>query len=151
MVADRVHRGRAELRLHESRLDDDHVDAELTQFEPEGIAECLDRELGRVIETAARKGDLPAHRTDVDDAAFSLVAHPRQDHLGELCESEEVGLELPPRVVDRHRLDRTVKAVSRVVDQDADRAVFLLDGLDGGLCRRRIRYVKREQAASLGL
>jgi hypothetical protein len=48
---------------------------------------------------------------------------------GERC--EDVGLELGANALARNRLDRPGPAVARVVDQHADGALRLPDGVDG--------------------
>ena len=81
--------------------------------------------LGGVVDAAAGKDDLAAHRAEVDDPSRARAAHPGQHQLAHPHQPEDVGLELPADAVHRHRLDRAALAVARVVDQGADRPVLL--------------------------
>ena len=55
----------------------------------------------RVVRGGAGKGELAAHRADVDDATASLAAHARQDEAAQLHRREDVRLELTLHAVGR--------------------------------------------------
>ncbi len=141
-------RGLREPGADQPRLDHDHVDAEALQLEAQRVAQGLDRVLRRVVPAAAREGQLAAHRADVDDPAPALPPHPRQHELGQAGEAEDVRLELPPRLVERHALDGAAQAVARVVDERTDRAGVALDLRDRALQRALVGDVELQQAAA---
>ena len=72
------------------------------------------------------------------------VAHVRHHELDEPREPEDVDLELPSRLVDRHVLDRAVGPVAGVVDQDVDAALLVDHPLDAGDHRRVVGDVHGE-------
>ncbi len=72
--------------------------------------------------------------------------HRRSHQLGEPGQPEDVDLELPPRLVQRHVLDRAVGAVPRVVDEYVDPAVLVEDPLDAGGHGRVVGDVHPEHA-----
>ena len=79
----------------------------------------------------------------------ALAAHPGQDELAHPQQPEDVGLELAPDA----RPSGTVStapalAVAGVVDQHADRALGLLDRVDGGPHRVLVGHVERERLAA---
>ena len=61
------------------------------------------------------------------------------------AETEDVDLELPPRLIDRHVLDGTVGAVARVVDEGVDPPLLGEDAVDAGDHRRVVGDVHRER------
>ena len=66
-------------------------------------------------------------------------------------QAEDVDLELPPGLVDRHVLDGAVGPVARVVDQHVDATLLVDDPLHAGDHRRVVGDVHREGVhASLG-
>jgi hypothetical protein len=132
-------------------VDDRHADAEALDLEAQRVADRLDRVLGRVVEAAARKGEVGTHRGDVHDPPGALRAHRGEHELAHPHEAEDVGLELAADHVERDALDRPRLAVAGVVDQRADGAVLGLDGPDRLGHRGLVRDVQREQATAAAL
>jgi len=108
-----------------------HLDAESLNLEAHRVRDRLHRVFRGVIGAAAGKGQLSAHRADIDDAAPACPAHAGKDELAHPNQAEDVGLELPADVVKGNRLDRPGLGVSGVVDQHADRPFGLLHSGDG--------------------
>ena len=130
------------------RLDHDDVDPESLELEAECVAQGLDGVLRRVVPAAAREGQLAAHRADVDDPAPAFPPHGRQHELGQAREAEDVRLELPSRLVQRHALDGAAQAVARVVDERTDRTGGALDLRDRALQGLLVGDVELQQACS---
>src|SRR5207247_3608866 len=116
-------------------------DAESADLEAQGVRERLDRVLCGVIDAPAREGQPAAHRADVDDPPPALPAHARQHQLAHPHQPEDVGLELTPHGLDRDLLNGAALTVAGVVDQDANRAFYLVDGPDAGAHRVLVGYV----------
>ena len=107
-----------------ARLDDHHVDAEPVQLEAQAVTEPLHRELAGVVPRAERLAEVAADRGDVEDPTRPGGAHGGNDQLAHPGQSEQVDLELPPSLVQRHVLDRAVRPVARVVDQHVDASLL---------------------------
>ena len=141
--------GGGELGADDPRLDEDDLDPEPGHLEAQCVGERLDRVFRRVVRGGAGKGELAAHRADVDDATASLAAHARQDEAAQLHRREHVRLELTLHTVGRDGLERTRLAVARVVDERRDEAVALLDRRDRSASRRIVGDVELEQLAAV--
>ena len=76
------------------------------------------------------RGDLAAHRADVDDPALRR-ADSRQEGLGHRDLADDVDLELVTPLVERHELQRPGDVDARVVDQPGDRDLSHLLGGGG--------------------
>jgi hypothetical protein len=76
-------------------------------------------------------------------------AHVRRHQLGQPGEPEDVHVELTPGLVERHVLDRAVRAVTGVVDQDVDPPLLLDDPGDAGNHRGIVCDVHREHMGAL--
>jgi hypothetical protein len=143
-------RGRSvgEVGRDQPRLQQDHVDAEAAQLEAQRVGDRLQRVLARVVVAAAGKRKPAAHRADVDDLAPVLGTHLSQHQLGEAHGPEDVGLELAPNGLQRNGLDRSALAVAGVVDEHPDRALGLLDRLDGRVHRGLVGHIQRQRVAA---
>jgi hypothetical protein len=100
------------------------------------------------VDAAAREGERPAHRRDVDDASKAPRPHRGQHELAHAHEPEHVGLELAAHLVERNALDRARLAVAGVVDQRPDGALLGLHGLDRRAHRVVVGHVERQQPAA---
>jgi hypothetical protein len=147
-MADRGRRRLAEAGADEPGLHDDDADAEALDLEAQRVADGLHRVLGRVVEAAAREGEVRAHRGHVHDPARALRAHRRQHELAHAHEAEDVGLELAAHLVEGDALDRARLAVAGVVDQRADGSVLGLDRAYRLLHRGLVGDVERQQPAA---
>jgi hypothetical protein len=117
-------------------------------LEAQGVAQRLEGVLGGVVPAPARKRQPAAHGADHDDPPPALSPHRRQDQLGQPHRAEDVGLELPAGVGQRHGLDGPRPAEAGVVDQDPDCAVLLLDHIDGGPHGIVVGHVERQGPAA---
>jgi hypothetical protein len=79
--------------------------------------------------------DLAAHGGDVDDLARPVLAHVRQDELGQPSRAEDVDLELVASLVHRDVLNRAVGAVAGVVHEHVNATRVGNDLFDSGLQR----------------
>lgn len=93
-------RARIEACDDQSGLDQDHVDAEAPHLEAHGVADGLQGVLAGVIDPTAGEGQSAAHRTDVDQLAFPALTHARKNELAHADETEDIGLELSPDILD---------------------------------------------------
>ena len=127
----------------------DHVHAEAAHLEAQRVGERLHRVLGRVVDAAAREGELAAHRADVHDPPAALrgacpAAPAGTSAAGRRRWSRTGGA----RSSIGTRLDRAALAVAGVVDERADRALGLLDRRHGRAHRVLVGHVERERAAA---
>jgi hypothetical protein len=103
-----------------------------------------------VAEAATGEGEPAAHRAQVDDLAPPLGAHAGEHELAHPDQPEHIRVELAADLIHRHRLDRAILAVAGVVDENADRALLLRDGLYSLSHRPLVGDVEREQLGALG-
>jgi hypothetical protein len=75
-------------------LDEEDVDTEAFDLLPQCGGVRLECVLGGVVPGAEWKGDLPAHREDVDDRACALAAHVWKDELDQTGGAKQIDLEL---------------------------------------------------------
>ena len=142
--------GSGERRADEARLHQHHLNPKTRDFEPERVRQRLERVLGRVVDTAARKGQTTSHRADVDDPSLSPGAHAGQHQLRESDEAEHVGLELAADARNRDQFDRARLTVTGVVDENPDTSGLGHDRGHGCLHRRLVIDIQDEGAAARG-
>lgn len=127
-----------------ARFDHHHIDAKGLQFNPQTIADRLQREFGAVIPCPQRGVDLSAHGGDVDNCARTLIAHMRQGELDQPHRPKHIDLELGAGFLHRHILDRAVGAVARVVDKHVEPVLLGDNGRNTRLHRCIIRHIHRQ-------
>ena len=139
----------AEPCIDARRLDERHVHAEALDLGPQRVREGLHGELAGVVRTRPERGKGAADGAYVDDAPPPLAAHPRQNELRESHQPEHVRLELPPDVLYRQGLNRTVLSVPRVIDEHVHRAVFSFNLRYRVAHRSLVGYVELHGAKTL--
>ena len=89
-----VHRPAGEVGGDDSGLDDLHLHADCAELEVEGFGQAFHCELGAVTWGTERHRDRAAHRRHVDDRSRTALSYLREDGLGDIEETDHVGLEL---------------------------------------------------------
>jgi hypothetical protein len=116
--------------FEEARLDEGDFDAEAVEFVSEGFGVTFEGKFGGGVEAVAGDADAAGEGSDVNDSAFALGTHVRQDGLGEANGAEEVGFEEVVDLIDGGFLGRAIEDDAGVIDEDVDSACAVEDGLD---------------------
>ena len=114
-----VERAAPEVGVDRARLDEHDADAPPPQLHPHRVGDPLERELRRVVGAHEGRGVPPADRADEQHPPRRL-AHQRKHRLGDRHLRDDVHVELPAQVVNRHRLERPGDDDPRVVDDGVE-------------------------------
>ena len=112
----------AEGRRDRPGLDQHDGDARAGELDPQGVDDALERELGRDIGAAPRRGDEAEHRGGEDQPPAPGGAHRREQAVGQVDLAEEVGLEDRPQRLPRQVLDGAGDREGAVVEDRVDAA-----------------------------
>jgi len=108
-----------------ARLDNHDPHAKGGYLQAQRLAQALDGELGRAIESLERNADDAGDRADVDDEPRALGAHGGQSSAAHAQHAEEAGLELGARLIGGGILHRAGDPHAGVVHHHVEAALGL--------------------------
>lgn len=103
----------------------------MSQNTTEAIRPAFESMLGGNAPGIEWKVQADPSKADIDDGAFLLLAHVRQNFLGQTDQSKEIDVELAAAIRNGSLLGRPRNGKARVIDEDVNAIVlFLEDALD---------------------
>src|ERR1019366_2167832 len=113
-----------------SRLDGGDVNAKRSHFFAKGFQDAFESILATMIEGESGRGCQAANGGDGKDMTSAAHAHSRQHRFDDRDGSEDVALELPPKLADARFLEQSLMPIASISDEDIDWSVVVLDLAD---------------------
>ena len=135
----------APVGLDAARLDQRDADAERLHLHPQGVGQGLHGELRDMVPAAEVEDDLAGNGGHIDNGPAPLRPHVRQHELRQPGKAEDIDLQLPAGLLQRHVLDGAERAVTGVVDQHVDASLGLHDRGDTGRHRSLVGHVETQR------
>lgn len=118
------------------------LDPEAGDLLGQRLRQAFERPLGRVVAAENRERGDPTDGRDLDDVTVALLAHDRDDRLGDVERAEQVDVQLCLQLRRSQLLDRAEQAIAGVVGHDVDTAERLSGARDRGEHALAVRDVQ---------